>query len=994
MITDFFIKRPVFTIACTIILCIVGAQSLMKLTTRQYPKSDLAVVKITTPYVGADANLIRGFITTPIERAVASADGIEYIESESTAGISTVSAHLRLNFDVNAALTQIQAKVAQVRSELPRESESPRIEVETTDNRFASIYLSFYSSTISRPEITDYLTRVVQPKLLSLAGVQRADILGARTYALRIWLDPSKLAEHNLTPNDIRTVIQNGNYQAVLGKTEGNLMSVSLTTNGDLKNVEGFQELLLKRGNLRLKDVADVTVGAENYDQDVRFDGKPATFMGVWPLPNANTLDVIKRVREALPVIESNLPEGMKFGIPYDATRFIENSLHEVFFTLGETVIIVMVVIFLFIGSVRSVLIPVVTIPLSLLGGGVFIYVLGFSLNLLTLLAIVLAVGLVVDDAIVMLEHIDKKVKDGMKPIAAAMSSARELLSPIVAMTITLGTVYSPIAFQGGLTGVLFREFALTLTCTILMSGVIALFLSPMMASRILRSEPSNFENKISALMHRLEERYRRFLMGIFGYRKLLLTLGVGFVITVPALYMFSLKELAPKEDRGIIFNIVQTSPNNTLANTQFFTSQLVDIYRSFPEYRTSFQLIFPNSGFSGLLTKIDKERSVHDMQDEMWQKVGKIPGIKVIVATPPPLPGGSRFPVEMVVSSTDGPEKLLDVSNKLVAAAFASKIFMFAFSDLYIDLPTNKFVLDRDIINQIGLAPSDVFSELSLITADNYVNRFDYLGRSYKVIPQAHLDYRSTVDDLLNVYVRSGDDIVPVSALVKEIERTAEPRSLNRFNQLNAVKIQGAIPPGITIDQGLKVLEDEAAKILPKGYFVDYVGESRQLRQEQNTLVYTLIVAIILIYLVLAAQFESFKSPFIILGGSVPLALFGSLLVTFSGGTSINIYSQVGLVTLVGIVAKNGILIVEFANHLREQGASRFEACIEGAVSRLRPILMTSVATIAGHTPLIFAHGAGAEARNSIGLVLVIGMLIGTIFSLIYVPLLYSRAE
>jgi multidrug efflux pump len=996
-LTDIFIRRPVFAICINVLIVIAGYQAIQHVNVRQYPKSDLAIVTVKTAYVGANADLVRGFISTPLERVIASADGIDYLESSSVQGLSTITAHLRLNFSTDSALTQIQAKVAQVRNELPPEAEAPVIEVESSDSRFASMYLSFYSEDLEQNQITDYLTRVVQPQLSAVAGVQKADILGARTFAMRVWLKPEKLAGFELSPSDIIIALEGNNYLAAIGSTKGNMVAVNLLANTDLKSKEEFENLVIKRqGNtlVRLRDVADVVLGAENYNETVRFSGQTATFMGIWVLPNANSLDVIKKVREVLPAVEARLPSGMKLGIPYDATAYIKDAIREVITTLTETIFIVILVIFAFIGSLRSVLVPVVAIPVSLIGAVGLMAVFGFTINLLTLLAIVLAVGLVVDDAIVMLENVERHVSEGMEPFAAAIKAARELVGPTIAMTITLATVYAPIGIQGGLTGALFKEFAFTLAGAVVVSGFVALTLSPMMSSKLVRGHDTTnrFKHFVDSLFDSIRSRYMKALKYVLDFTPAVLTAALMLSLCVPLFYMFSMKELAPREDQGVLFSIVQASPNNSLEQTNLYAAEVQNAYASFPEYDKSFQLTSATFGFSGMLLKpwSERSRTVQDIEGEAWGKMSTIPGIRAIVTSPPPLPGGSDFPIEFVISSTAEPAEIAQFANQLVGRAFQSGRYMFADSDLKYDLPQSEIVLNRDLVASLGLNLRRIGLDLSALTGGNYVNRFNIQGRSYKVIPQLKRGDRLNPEQLLNTYVSGAEGkLIPLSTIAS-IRDTVEPRSLNRFQQLNSAKIQGAIVPGTTIDQGLKILEDAAREILPKGYSLDYAGESRQLRKEQNSLTSTLILAIVLIFLVLASQFESFRDPLIILAGSVPLALAGALLFVFLGATSLNIYSQVGLVTLVGLIAKNGILIVEFANKLQEEGHSKVDAVLGAANTRLRPILMTSVATVVGHFPLILASGAGAGARNSIGIVLVSGMIVGTFFTLFVVPCVY----
>jgi multidrug efflux pump len=998
MFTDIFIKRPVLAICVSLILLLAGIQAIFSLTTRQYPRSDLAVIKVDTVYVGAEADLVRGFVTTPLERAIASADGIDYLVSSSAQGRSSIKAHLVLNYDVNAALTQIQAKVAQVRNDLPPEAESPTIDVETTDNQIASIYLSFSSKELPANKITDYLVRVVQPKLSAIAGVQKADLLGARTFAMRIWLKPNQMAAYGVSPQMLKDALARNNYLAAVGSTKGSMVTVNLAINTNLETEEEFKNLIVKKsGNslVRLRDIADVELGAENYDEQVRFNGKEATFIGVWALPNANSLDVVRAVRKTLKELRQNLPAGLELTIPYDSTAYIEQAINEVLKTFLETILIVIVVIYLFIGSLRSVLVPVVAIPLSLVGAAGLMFIFGFSLNLLTLLAIVLAVGLVVDDAIVMLENVEQHVQAGMKPFDAAIKAGRELVGPIIAMTITLVAVYAPIGIQGGLTGVLFKEFAFTLAGAVLVSGFVALTLSPMMSSKLVRANKDefSFKAKVERFFHNLQEKYRSLLEKVFIWRPAIISLVIIIILILPLLYMFSIKELAPREDQGILFGIVQAAPNSALEQTVKYTERVQSVFESFPEYQNSFQRTGPTFGFSGMLAKpwSQRSRTTLDMQGEAWGKVSAVPGVRVIVTTPAPLPGGSSFPVEMVISSTADSEELYKVAVQIVQAAFQSGKFMFADTDLKFDMPQSKIMIDRDKAGLLGLDLRSVGNDVGILTGGNYTNRFSIKGRSYKVIAQLERSARLNPEQLGDIHITGANGtLLPLSSIAT-IKNSVQPRELLRFQQLNSVTVQGAVPPGVSINDALTAIEDKAKEIMPQGFELDYAGESRQLRKEGQALLKTLFAAIILIYLVLAAQFESFRDPFIILAGSVPLALAGALLFSFLGLTTMNIYSQVGLVTLVGLVSKNAILIVEFANTLQEQGYNKITAVINAASLRLRAILMTSVATVVGHFPLIIASGAGASARNSIGIILVSGMLIGTVFTLFVVPLIYS---
>jgi multidrug efflux pump len=995
--TDLFIKRPVLAIVVNLVILIAGLQAIRSLSVRQYPRSDIAVVQVSTTYTGANADLVRGFITTPLERVIASADGIDYMESSSAQGLSTITVHLKLNYDTNAALTQIQAKVAQVRNDLPPDALAPVINLETADNQFAAMYLGFSSADLDQNQITDYLTRVVQPKLSAISGVQRADILGDRTFAMRIWLKPDKMAALGISPAAVHDALAKNNYLSALGSTKGSMVSVNLIANTDLKTAEEFRQLVVKEDKgvvVRLGEIADVVLGAQDYDSEVRFNGEGATFMGVWVLPTANSLEVIKQVREAIPGVRAQLPTGMKVGIPYDSTAYIQDAINEVLRTLSETLLIVIVVIFLFLGSFRSVLIPVVAIPISLIGAVFLMLVAGFTINLLTLLAIVLSVGLVVDDAIVMVENVERHIHMGSPPLRAALEAARELVGPIISMTITLAAVYAPIGIQGGLTGALFREFAFTLAGAVIVSGIVALTLSPMMGSRLLREGASErgFAGIVNRRFERVRQWYTRNLAGTLQYRPVVLTLWAIVVLLMIPFYMFSQHELAPAEDQGVVFGVIQASPNSTIDQTNLYTKQVYDVYHSFPESQSIFQITSPTGGFGGMVTKpwSERKKTAQQLLVESTGPLSQIAGIRVIPLTPPPLPGGGDFPVDFVIASPAEPQQLVEFAKQLVGKAFASGLFIYADSDLKFDQPQTEVVFDRDKLRSQGVDLSQAGQDLSTLLGGNYVNRFSIQGRSYKVIPQVKRAERLTADQLSQIYITgSQNKLVPLSTFAS-LRTTTEPRDLKKFQQLNAVRIQGVIPPNVPLDKALTMLEAEAKPILPQGFTVDYAGESRQLRVEGSKFLGTFLLSGILIYLVLAAQFESFRDPFIILAGSVPLALSGALLFSFLGLTTLNIYSQVGLITLVGLVSKNGILIVEFANELQERGSDKLAAVIEAAGTRLRPILMTTAATVIGHFPLVLATGPGAGARNSIGIMLVSGMIIGTTFTLFVVPSIY----
>ncbi|MCU0539978.1 MAG: efflux RND transporter permease subunit [Desulfobacterales bacterium] len=980
ILTDIFIRRPVLAIVVNLLILIAGLQAVRSINVRQYPRSDNAVVTVNTVYTGAGAELVRGFITTPLERVIAAADGIDYIQSQSTQGLSTISVRLKINYDPIKALSEISSKVDQVRGDLPPEAEVPVLNVESADSQFASAYLSFTSDVLRQNQITDYLVRVVQPRLSSVSGVQRAEILGARTFAMRIWLKPERMAAYNISPAQVRRALAANNFLAAVGQTKGALVQVNLTANTDLRSVPEFKRLVIRQQDgaiVRLEDIAEVVLGAEDYDTDVRFSGQTAVFMGIWPLPTANSIDVIRGVRAEMEAIQSQLPSGLTARIAYDATNYITNAIHEVLRTLGDTLLIVVVVIFLFLGSFRSVLIPVVAIPLSLTGAIFLMQLFGFTLNLLTLLAIVLSVGLVVDDAIVVVENVERHLREGLSPLDAALRGARELVGPIIAMTITLAAVYAPIGLQGGLTGSLFREFAMTLAGAVVISGIVALTLSPMMSRYLLTPGMGErgLAGKISRDFLRLRALYGRLLDATLDARPAVYTVWVVVSLLTIPMYLMSPRELAPTEDEGVIFGIIDASADATVDQTSRFTAAVNQAYLSVPETEFTFQITRPNSGFAGMVVQPwgERRRNIFQILPEVQEKVRAIPGIRTLPVLPPALPGGGQFPVEFVLASTAESEQLLQFARRLQLKAIQSGLFAFPpIIDVNIDQPQSEIVVDRDKTAELGLDLQQVGSDMAAMVGGNYVNRFDISGRSYKVIPQIQRVDRLNPAQLKEIYVTGPNgQLVPLSTIAT-IRNSTVPRSLNRFQQMNAVKISGvSIRP---LDEALRFLEEEAARILPRGYVIDYTGESRQLRSEGNRFLYTFALAVILIFLVLAAQFNSFSEPFWTAGWT----------------TTLNIYSQIGLVTLVGLVAKNGILIVEFANKLQEQGRPKREAVKEAAMTRLRPILMTSAATIAGHFPLTLVTGAGAAARNSIGLVLVGGMTVGTLFTLFVIPSIY----
>ncbi len=1009
--TELFIRRPVLAIVVNLLLLIAGIQAIGNLNVRQYPRVESATVVVKTAYVGASAELVRGFITTPLERSIAAADGIDFMESQSTQGLSTINVRLKLNHSASSALADISARVNQVRADLPPEAEVPAIAIEPSDAQVAAMYMSFGSKILEDNQVTDYLIRVVQPRLSAVEGVQRAEILGGRTFAIRAWLKPERMAALGVSPAEVSRALVSNNFLTAVGQTKGQFVQVNLTANTDLKSVEQFKRLVLReRGGalIRLEDVAEVSLGSDSYDLDMRMSGQKEVFMGIWVLPTANTLDVMERVRKELDIVRRELPSGMRATVAFDSTDYINNAINEVTRTLLETVLIVVVVIFLFLGSLRSVLVPVVAIPISLIGAVFFMQLLGFTVNLLTLLAVVLSVGLVVDDAIVVVENVERHIRDGRSPFEAARLGAKELVGPIIAMTITLAAVYTPIGLQGGLTGALFREFAFTLAGAVFISGLVALTLSPMMSSRLLRAESRRgwLGRCIDTGFAGLRRFYARSLDLTLDTRPAVYAVWLTLTLATVPLYLFSPTELAPHEDQGVAFSAIDVPANATLEQLQPYTRQVNEAFSSVPEFMQSFQITFPTGGFGGALMKpwVERSRDIFAIQGELAQKTASIAGIRAPVFLPSPLPTTGFFPVELVIASTVDHQALLEVANGIVAEAAKSGLFAFPpITDVRIDQATTELVIDRDKVASMGLSMQSVGADLSSMLSGNFVNRFDIAGRSYKVIPQIDRGARLTPEQLQEIHVTGPHGELVRLDSIATLRHGVEPRTLNRFQQLNAIKISGVAPR--SPDGGLKVLEGAAQRLLPPGSRIDYTGESRQLRQEAGKFLPVFGLSLILIFLALAAQFNSFRDPLVILAGSVPLAMFGALLFTFlkfSGPpglrfsmtegwtTTLNIYSQVGLVTLVGLVAKNGILIVEFANQTQAQGASKLEAVRTAALTRLRPVLMTTVATVCGHFPLTLVSGPGAVARNSIGIVLVGGMAVGTLFTLFVVPSLY----
>ncbi|HEX5818865.1 MAG TPA: efflux RND transporter permease subunit [Gemmatimonadales bacterium] len=996
--TDLFIRHPVLAAVVNLVLVLVGWRALTGLPVQQYPQVESSSVVITTVYFGASAETVRGFLTTPIERAVSAISGVDYVESTSRAGVSTVTVHLKLDHPSTTALAEVTARLQQVRSELPQEAEPPAVEVQRADRPYASFYLSFSSSERGVPAVTDWLVRTLQPQLATIEGVQRVTIEGGQQLAMRVWIDPTRLAALGLAPGDVYAALQRNNYLAAVGQTKGDQVQVNLLANTDLRTVQEFSDLIVAERNgavVHLHDVARVELGAEEATFVAKYGEKEGAYLGIWTQIGVNEIDVSHRLKAEMERLRPTLPPDIDMQMAYNGTMFMESALEEISKTLGETILIVAVVVFLFMGSVRTALVPLVAMPISLVGAAIVMWAAGFSLNLLTILAIVLSVGLVVDDAIVVVENVERHVREGRTRIDAALIGAQELVGPVLAMTVTLAAVYAPIGFQGGLTGTLFLEFAITLAAAVVVSGIVAVTLSPVMSSRFVNEH--GHETRLTRLVNRgfewVRARYVRLLDGALGIRWAVVAAAVLVMLAAVPLFQGSRRELAPVEDQSHISFFMQAAPDASLAATDRATRDVVRAVEAFPEAKFMWSLSANWGAFGGMLTQDwrTRDRSTEQMLPELYGAVSRIPGVQVFPRLDPPLPTPGQYDVELVIQSDAPPEQLLQTVGQIVGAGWQSGKFLYVDTDLKIDLPEARVVIDRAKVADLGLDLASVGRELGTLLGGGYVNRFNYYDRSYKVIPQIGESDRTTVGPLLDLKIKTPSGaLVPVSTFTR-IESSTAPRTLQRFQQRNAVRVFGGVQPGVTKEEGLRVLEAAAAATGDPGIVLDYAGESRQIRREGSALTVTLGFALVLIYLVLAAQFQSFRDPLIVLLGSVPLAISGALVFSYLDLTTINIYSQVGLITLVGLIAKNGILIVEFANKLQEQGKAKLEALREAAGTRLRPVLMTSVATVFGHLPLVFVTGPGSQARNSIGIVLVTGMIVGTIFTLFVVPVFYA---
>jgi multidrug efflux pump len=1001
--TDIFIKRPVLATVLSLLILLLGLRSIDLLGVREYPKTENAVVSVTTVYTGADPALVAGFITAPLENSIAQANGIDYMSSSSMQSVSMIKANLRLNYDANKAITEINTKINAVINELPQDAQQPSITVEVGQS-VDSMYIGFYSKVLPTNKISDYLIRVVQPKLQAIEGVQTAEILGKRQFALRAWLDPVKMAAHGVTAVEVRGALEANDFISAVGRTEGQMVTVNLTASTGLHSVDEFKKLVIKsvKGAIvRLGDVANVTLGAENYDVSVAFDGESAVFVGIKVAPSANLLTVVDRVRKAFPAIVEQLPEGLEGRVIYDATKYVNSSIEEVIKTLFEALIIVTVVIFLFLGSFRSVVIPVIAMPLSLVGTLFMMLMFGYTINLLTLLALVLAIGLVVDDAIIIVENVHRHIEEGLSPMEAALKGAKELSGSIIAISIVLVAVYVPVGFMGGLTGALFTEFAFTLAGAVGISAIIALTLSPMMCSKFLSPHVSNGRQTFAGFMDhqfdRLKDSYGRMLHHALNYLPVIITFAFIILGSNYFLFMQSKSELAPAEDQGFMISFYTGAPSASLEQTLLYSKQVYKTLSAYPETEHVFQVTGMsglNSGLAGIVLKPweERKRLTSELLPNIQQKLSGIAGVNGVVFSPPALPGGGEgMPVQFVIGTTDGFDQLSAVSEAMMYKAQKSGMFIFVDNDLKIDKPQTEIVIDRDKAAQLGLTMRDVGAELGSMIGGGHVNYFSLAGRSYKVIPQVKQGYRLNAAQLKDYYINTpAGNAVPLSTIVT-LKTTVVPQSISHFQQMNSATISGVPMPGVPLSQALEKLKEISKEVLPQGYVVDYSGESRQFVKESSALVVTFFFALLIIFLVLAALFESFRDPLIVLM-TVPMSICGAMIFICLGvgGASLNIYTQVGLITLIGLISKHGILIVQFANDLQREGKSKREAVEMAAAIRLRPILMTTAAMVFGVMPLVMATGAGAAGRFSIGIVITTGIAIGTAFTLFVVPGMY----
>ncbi|HEY0214288.1 MAG TPA: efflux RND transporter permease subunit [Paenirhodobacter sp.] len=999
--TETFIRRPVLSMVLGAFMLLLGIAAYFNLQVRQYPEVEETVVTVTTSYPGASPSLIQGFITAPITEAVATTENIDYVTSTSSPSASVVSVHMKLGSNSDAALTDVLAKVQQVRSSLPSESEDPVI-VKGTGDTFALMYIAALNPNMTPEQLTEYIERVIRPRMSTIPGVAQIQVIGASKYSMRLWIDPDKLAARGITASEVLSAVNASNYLAAAGKTENVFYAHAITLQTTLQDPDAFGMLPLRGAGdqvIRLRDVARVELASDESGEIVTFEGKAGTFMGVTTTPSANPLDTAAAVVRELPAINAGLPEGMRLELVYDSTETISASITEVFKTIAEAVAIVVVVILLFLGSFRSVLMPVVTIPLSLVGVLAVLLALGYSINLLTLLAMVLAIGLVVDDAIVVMENIHRHIEDGMKPIPAAVQGMKEITGPVVAMTITLAAVLAPLGFTGGLTGALFREFAFTLAGSVILSGIIALTITPMMSGRLLKAgHGSRFQVFVDRTFERLANWYERRVEGSLDFRPVTILVVVVLLGTMLFMMRNTQSELAPEEDQGAVIAIANGPRYATDDYTAKYIDQISKATGGMAEVKTDFSIAgFGGDDTQGILIWAlkdwsDRSRSQAQVQQDIQAGLDQNTGLKGFAFAPPTLPGtGGGLPISVVIQSVHDSARVAEVAEQIRKRAEASGNFIAVQNSLNFDAPEARVIIDRERAAALNVPISDIGATMGLLVGGYKVAQFDRDSNSYDVIPQVPQRFRDNPDLLGSYFVRSGGgDLVPLSSVVK-IETDAMPSSIQQFNQLNAATITALPMIGISTATGVAEIVSIAREVMPDGFFIDYADQSRLEQTQGNTIAIAFGVAILVIYLVLAAQFESFRDPFIILM-SVPLTLFGAILPLNLGLGTLNIYSQVGLITLVGLITKHGILMVEFANQQREEhGLTRRQAIVAAAKTRLRPILMTTAAMALAVVPLVFAEGAGAAAREAMGIVIFFGLMIGTMFTLFVVPMFYS---
>ena len=997
-LTDLFVRRPVLAVVVNLFILLVGLRSMGLLDVRQYPELKNTVVTVTTAYPGASAEMVQGFITTPLQQAVAEVEGIDYMTATNKQGVSILSAYMRLGENASMAVSNIQAKVGSKRNELPPDARDPVIDA-TTGDTTALMYIVFDSKVMTRPQITDYVTRVARPQIQALQGVGKAKVFG-QTFAMRLWLDPVRMAALNITADEVVAKVRANNRLAGAGAVKDKYVREELMVTTHVGDVESFKQLILreeKGAQVHLSDVARVELGGESYDSTAWRDGVPGVFIGVEAAPGANPLQVAARVTAKMPEIQANLPEGLSVTIPYDASRYIRDAIEEVYRTLGEALLIVLAVVFLSLGSLRAALVPAVAVPLSLIGAAFIMMLLGYSLNLLTLLSLVLAIGLVVDDAIIVVESVHRHLEAGMGRTEAALQSARQLATPIIAMTLTLLAVYAPIGFMGGLVGTLFTEFAFTLAGAVVISAIVALTLSPIMSARFLKDRGAEgwFERLVEKFFHRLANFYKRSLTSMLQTISVPLLFGLLVMLAIPIMAMTSKQELAPTEDQGILFFHATAPRTVTLDYNETYAQQLQSLFNLYPERANVFYILGAetNEVFGGFVMKpiSQRQRSQTEILTELQQRVGSIAGFNAVLFPRPSLPGsGGGLPIQFVLSSDKSYETLVPLAETLIGKAMGTGKFMFLKKSVELDLPVTTIQVDRARAADLGITMDSIAVNLAALLAEADINNFSMEGRSYKVITQAERQSRLTTEMLKQFRIRSrSGELIPLASLVT-LEQSVEPSKRIQFQQQNALTVEGIMLPGISLTDALQTLQTLAKENFPKGITTDYTGQSRQLIQEGGGLMITLLMAILVIYLVLAAQYESWRDPIIILV-SVPLSLAGAMVFITLGVASLNIYTQVGLITLIGVVAKNGILIVEFANQLqRERGLSKREAVVEAAAIRLRPILMTSVSLVVAMIPLLTASGPGAVSRFSIGMTIATGLGIGTLFTLFVQPAFY----